>query len=328
MGQSGAMRIPAPGDALPWRGDGRPGAPARPARRARPHAARARGPAAQALALRRRLRRGPHAVRRPGAVAGVPQVFWAVWDRRAGVLRERTRLGPGRSPGRAVAAARRRRSACATAACAIDLALEPAGDVVEVASRHGGSTIWTRKRPVAARGTVVLDGRTDRGRRARTGRRLRRLARAAHGVGLVRGRRPGRRRARRWCGTSSPGVHDAPVRSERTVWVDGVAQEAGPVRVRRGPGHASAACASPPRPSARRHDRVAARPARERVPPAVRRASPARCPAASRWRRARVSWSAIARTGERREAGTQQRGPSVPLEGGEPWPPRWPRCAA
>jgi hypothetical protein len=25
------------------------------------------------------------------------------------------------------------------------------------------------------------------------------------------------------------GVHDAPVRSERTVWVDGVAQEAGPV---------------------------------------------------------------------------------------------------
>ena len=32
------------------------------------------------------------------------------------------------------------------------------------------------------------------------------------------------------------GVHDAPRRSERTVWVDGAPREVGPGRLRRGPG--------------------------------------------------------------------------------------------
>src|SRR5215470_6146222 len=88
-------------------------------------------------------------------VAGVPQCFWAVWDRGAGVLRERTRLGPARRrvvlPGDAVRVRDR--------GVAIDLALDDAGEPIEVTSPHGRSFIWTRKRPVHARGTVVLDGR-------------------------------------------------------------------------------------------------------------------------------------------------------------------------
>ena len=91
-------------------------------------------------------------------VAGVPQVFWGVWDRRAGVLRERTRVGPA-ALGRAVllpddALCVRDRGV------RIDLALAPAGDVVEVTSRHGAAPIWTCKHPATAHGTVMVDGLT------------------------------------------------------------------------------------------------------------------------------------------------------------------------
>jgi len=95
-------------------------------------------------------------------------------------------------------------------------------------SRHGASTIWTRKRPVLARGTVVVDGRTT--------------AFAAPGLVDDSAGWHARRTAWDWCAGAGraadgravvwnlvAGVHDAPVRSERTVWVDGVAQEAGPV---------------------------------------------------------------------------------------------------
>ena len=208
---------------------------------------------------------------------------------------------------------------------AIDLALEPGG------RRRRG-----REPP---RRLDDLDpqapGRRARGRSCSTG-------------GGPRSRRPdwsttppgGTRGARHGTGPRAPGgrptggrsawnlvagVHDAPVRSERTVWVDGVAQEAGPVRVRRGPRHRR-------RPALRRRGRAraattASASASSRASTASRSArSPARCPAASRWRTAGVSWSAIAHAGERREAGTQR--PIGPAEGGEPWPPRWPRCAA
>ena len=222
------MRIPAPGDALPWRGDGttRPPVAAGPVPPERMPLVRDGRP-------RKRWRYagvyGEDLMLCAGlvSVAGLPQAFWAVWDRRAGVLRERTRLGPGRGPGRAVAlpeGALRVRDR----GVAIDLALEPAGDVVEVVSRHGASTIWTRKRPVVARGTVVLDGR--------------RTAVAAPGLVDDSAGWHARRTAWDWCAGAGraadgrivvwnlvAGVHDAPVRSERTVWVDGVAREAGPV---------------------------------------------------------------------------------------------------
>ena len=46
----------------------------------------------------------------------------------------------------------------------IDLALQPAGEPVEVISPHGDSFIWTRKDPVRAIGRVTVMGRTARDR--------------------------------------------------------------------------------------------------------------------------------------------------------------------
>jgi hypothetical protein len=219
------MRIPAPGDTLPWRGDGttRPPAAAGPVPPERSPLVRDGRP-------RKRWRYvgvyGEDLMLCAGlaSVAGLPQAFWAVWDRRAGLLRERTRLGPGRSVALPDGAVRVRGRGVA-----IDLALEPAGDVVEVAGPHGASTIWTRKQPVLARGTVVLGAR--------------RIAIAAPGLLDDSAGWHARRTAWDWSAGAGrtadgravvwnlvAGVHDAPVRSERTVWVDGAAQEAGPVR--------------------------------------------------------------------------------------------------
>ena len=325
MGQSGPMRIPAPGDALPWRGDGRHGRPRRPDRSRR-----------QRMPLVRDGR--PRKRWRYAGVYGEDLMLCAglvsVAGRAAGVLGG---LGPARGRAarahapRARSRARAARSSLPDGAVrvrdrgvAIDLALEPAGDVVEVVSRHGGSTIWTRKRPVVARGTVVLDGR--------------RTAVAAPGLvddsagwharrtawDWCRGRRAGGRRA-------GGGVEPRRGRARRAgaQRADGVGRRrragGGAGRVRRGPRHRR-------RPALRRRGR--APPPRPRGASASSRAStasrsarsPARCPAGSRWRTAGVSWSAIAHAGERREAGTQR--PIGPAEGGEPWPPRWPRCAA
>jgi uncharacterized protein DUF2804 len=223
------MRIPARGDALPWRGDGetRPPAEAGPMPPQRLPLVRGGRP-------RKRWRYvgvyGADLMLCAGlvSVGGLAQAFWAVWDRRAGVLRERTRLGPARGPGYALAlpdgAVRIR-----DRGIAIDLALEPAGDAVEVVSRHGAQPIWTRKRPLAARGTVEAGGRVltvdapallddSAGWHAR---------RTAWEWSAGAGRTPDGR-AVAW--SLVAGVHDGPVRSERTVWLDGVAHEAGPVR--------------------------------------------------------------------------------------------------
>src|SRR4051812_10083606 len=153
-------------------------------------------------------------------VAGVPQSFWAVWDRRT--LRERTRmrLGPVALPDGAVRVR--------DAGVAIDLVLEAAGAPVEVSSPHGGAWIHTRKAPVTARGTVAIDGRE--------------LAIEAPGLVDDSSGRHARDTAWEWCAGAGraadgravawnlvAGVHDAQRGSERTVWVDGVAHEAEPV---------------------------------------------------------------------------------------------------
>jgi hypothetical protein len=104
-----------------------------------------------------------------------------------------------------------------------ELALEPDGEAMEVTSRHGDSYIWTRKQPVRATGTV--DGRPVT---------LRGLIDDSAGYHA-------RRTDWRWCAGvgETPqgnalafnivtGVHDAPVGSERTLWVDGVARELPP----------------------------------------------------------------------------------------------------
>ena len=148
-------------------------------------------------------------------IAGLRQAFWAVWDRRAGDLRERTRLGGAgvRLPWGRVDVD--------DGVDRVGLVLEADGEPVEVVSRHGAGHVWTRKLPVRARGTacgVPVDAR-----------------------GLIdeTAGYHARRTAWRWCagvGTSADGaevawnlvagVHDAPHDSERTVWEDGAAREA------------------------------------------------------------------------------------------------------
>src|SRR4051794_11267606 len=87
-------------------------------------------------------------------VGGVPQCFWAVWDRERLVLRQRTRMRLGavalpdgfvrvRDAGAAIALARARGG----------------GRVAGESVHDGGGRIVTRKLPITARGTVVLDGR-------------------------------------------------------------------------------------------------------------------------------------------------------------------------
>jgi len=208
-------------DALPYRGDGGD----RPAGLALPP-----GPMPRRVG-RRPLKRwryvgvyGPELMLCAGSVgiAGVPQAFWAVWDRHGQRLWERTTLRRGRVtlPDGEVRVADREVS--------VDLVLAPAGDAVEVVSRHGASYIWTRKRPVRATGLVTLEGRT--------------LAVDAPGLLDDSAGYHARRTAWEWsagAGVSADdepvvwnlvaGVHDAPRGSERTVWIDGAAREVGPV---------------------------------------------------------------------------------------------------
>src|SRR4051794_1302227 len=82
-------------------------------------------------------------------IGGVPQGFWAVWDRAARELTERTVFRPGAVsvPDGGLRAA------------GIALTLAPDGEPVEIVSAHGDQYIWTRKQPVRARGTVDAGGR-------------------------------------------------------------------------------------------------------------------------------------------------------------------------
>lgn len=150
------------------------------------------------------------------------QHFWAIWDREHGVLHERTRLlrRPVRhTPGRV---------AVRDGGIAFDLTLDE-GEGIEVVTPYGRGHAWTRKQGgIEARGTLTIAGRT---------RTLEACAvvddTAAYyprhtgwvwsaGVGAADDGR-----AVAWNVVS--GVHDSPEHSERTVWVDGVPREVGPV---------------------------------------------------------------------------------------------------
>jgi hypothetical protein len=149
------------------------------------------------------------------------QAFWAVWDRRAGRLHERTVLGRG---GVRLEAGRAR---VVDSKVRVDLLLdETAG--VETVCRSGQSYAWTRKQGgIRAHGTVEIEGT----RRALDARALiddtaayyqRHTSwRWSAGVGNSR---DGREVA--WNLVS--GVNDPPSGSERTVWLEGVPVEAGP----------------------------------------------------------------------------------------------------
>jgi len=157
-------------------------------------------------------------------VGGLPQAWWAVWDRDQGWMRERTVFA---RPGSVVAfgpgTARVR-----DGDCAIDLVLDEAPGV-ETVCRHGAQYVWTRKQAaVAVRGTARVAGETVRldalgvvddtaGYHAQ-----RTEWRWSAGVGrLADGRAVG------W--NLVAGVNDPPAGSERSVWVDGVAHEVAPV---------------------------------------------------------------------------------------------------
>jgi uncharacterized protein DUF2804 len=143
--------------------------------------------------------------------------WWAVWDRGAGELHERTRhswRGVLVEPGRATVRQR---------GVAIELALAPAGAPVSA-----GEAVWTRKTPLAVRGEVTVGGR--------------RLAVDADGLLDESGGRHPRHTAWRWSagvGRSAAGtrvawnlvagLHDRPGDSELAVWLDGAPHPVGRV---------------------------------------------------------------------------------------------------
>jgi len=157
------------------------------------------------------------------------QSFWAVWDREARALRERTALGRGGvllGYGRVVVRGR---------GIALDLALDEMPGVETVcaagADIDAGAYAWTRKQGgVGAHGTLSLDGGPARPIDARaviddTAAYYPRHTRWrwSAGVGVaVDGR------ALAW--NLVEGVNDPLSGSERTVWVDGVPAETPPVR--------------------------------------------------------------------------------------------------
>lgn len=152
------------------------------------------------------------------------QSFWAVWDRSAGRLYEHTASGGGAVRlGYGTAAVNDRE-------LTLDLAFtESAG--VETVCASGDGYAWTRKQGgVIAGGTIALGGEP---RRAFAGRAViddtaayyerHTRWRWSAGVGMAS---DGRQVA--W--NLVDGVNDPPGDSERTVWLDGVPVEVGPVR--------------------------------------------------------------------------------------------------
>lgn len=156
-------------------------------------------------------------------VGPLAQAFWAVWDRRAQRLHERTRTGRGRVRMGAGHVAVHERDV------RIELRFaEQAG--VETVTPAGESYIWTRKQaPLEVRATVTLPDRT---------------VELAGPLGFVDDSAGYHDRDTSWwwaagIGTLADGraaawnlvsgIHDRPTCSERTVWVDGLPHEVGPV---------------------------------------------------------------------------------------------------
>jgi hypothetical protein len=149
------------------------------------------------------------------------QAFWAVWDRAAQRLRERTVTGRGPMRlGRGTAM-------LDDGAVRIGLALEET-DGVETVCASGAAYAWTRKQGgIRAHGTVRIDGAV---------RAIDALAVIDDTAGYYQ-----RHTSWRWCAGVGrardgravawnlvDGVNDPPASSERTVWIDGEPVEAPP----------------------------------------------------------------------------------------------------
>lgn len=151
------------------------------------------------------------------------QAFWAVWDRAAGRLHERTVVGPG--SGRAVSLSYGRAEIRSDVEATLQL---EELDGVETVCQSADSYAWTRKQGgIRAHGSVRIDGVTHvidapaiiDDTAAYYERHV--VWRWCAGVGTAR---DGRSLA--W--NLVAGVNDPPRNSERTVWVDGVPREVGP----------------------------------------------------------------------------------------------------
>jgi hypothetical protein len=155
-------------------------------------------------------------------VGPLRQSWWAVWDRRAGQLRERTAMGrAGVALTEGVVAVRGR-------GIQLDLILDE-GDGVEVVSPTSrGHYIWTRKRLASATGELVLDGQRH----------------PVSAPALIDDSDGYHDRRTAWCWSAGTGVsvdgesiawnlvtgiHDAARQSERTVWIAGRPHEVAPV---------------------------------------------------------------------------------------------------
>src|SRR3954469_6561795 len=153
-------------------------------------------------------------------VLGVPQAWWAVWERESDWLRERTIFA---RPAHAVRFAAGRVTV-RDGDCAIDLEVDEVAGVESVCP-HGGAHVWTRKQAdIAVRGTVDVAGqRIELDARGvvddTAGYHARHTEwRWSAGVGTtVDGRSVG------W--NLVAGVNDPVSGSERSVWVDGAASE-------------------------------------------------------------------------------------------------------
>ncbi|HMC38758.1 MAG TPA: DUF2804 family protein [Acidimicrobiales bacterium] len=157
-------------------------------------------------------------------VGPLAQSFWAVWDRRSGLLdTESAVLRPGRIRVSAKAVTVR------SGSTRLELAVTSTGQPVEVVSPHGRSYIWTRKTPVRVDGHLTLGME----------------ARPVSGLGLLDESAGYHARHTEWewsagVGTTVDGwpvtwnlvrgVHDAETMSERTVWLHGRPAEVPPVR--------------------------------------------------------------------------------------------------
>jgi hypothetical protein len=155
-------------------------------------------------------------------IGAIPVAWWAVWDRAAGTLVERSARGGG---GVEVAFDRVR---VRGRRLRFELDLDD-GEPVEVVSPHGAQYAWTRKRGgVPARGWIERDGiRTELALHAivdeSAGYHARHTAwRWSAGVGTAASGA-----AVAWNVTD--GLHDLPQASERTVWVDGRPHEIAPL---------------------------------------------------------------------------------------------------
>ena len=158
-------------------------------------------------------------------IGGAPQEFWAIWDREARQLRERTRMRHGH------VALHDGHVRVRDRGVAVDLVFdELAGIPVEVTSRDGEHDIWTRKRAgLTFAGSIVLDG----------------VERTLVCPGVIDDTSGRHARHTQWswsagvgtAATGEPvawnlvdGVHDAATGSERAVWVGGVPAETAPAR--------------------------------------------------------------------------------------------------